>query len=271
MGARIEISGVRKSFGAQAVLRGIDLVVEPGQITTVLGGSGSGKSVLLKHVIGLLKPDQGEVRVDGRSWAECNSHERKELRRKFGYLFQGTALFDSLTVEQNVAFPLVEHRKWTKAQISDVVDGWLTELGLQGAERKLPSEISGGMRKRVALARAMVLEPAVVLYDEPTTGLDPLTTRHVNELIHGAHRRRGMTAILVSHDLPSAFRYSDRIVVLLDGLVACEGTPAEVLGARHPFVTKMLDAVEVHVPAEQGGRAGRPFGLHANGCFFDGA
>jgi phospholipid/cholesterol/gamma-HCH transport system ATP-binding protein len=238
----VEVRGVTRSFGGQPVLRGVDLVVQPGTIATVIGGSGTGKSVLLKHVLALLRPDSGEVRIDGESITDATGRELVRLRRKFGVMFQGAALFDSMTVEQNVAFPLREHTKLSSRDIAAQVSSRLEELSLLPAARRYPSEISGGMRKRVALARALALEPEIVLYDEPTSGLDPILAEQVHELIWRTHRARQMTALVVSHDLPAAFRYSDVIVLLHEGRVALAGSPAEVLAAPHPYLARLLDA-----------------------------
>ncbi len=238
----IRIEGLWKSFGEKEVLRGISLEVEEGTTFVVLGASGSGKTVLLKHVIGLLKPDQGTVTVDGKEMSSLEGRALTEARQVFGMVFQGSALFDSMTVFDNVAFPLRERERRISADDlrarvveslrvvdlgEDVVDLW-------------PSELSGGMKKRVALARALVAKPKIVLYDEPTTGLDPITTNSVDAMIGQAKDRRGVTSMVISHDIASAFRVADRLAVLYDGRIAAQGTPEEVRRSDEPYVQRFL-------------------------------
>ncbi len=238
----IRIEGLWKSFGEKEVLRGISLEVEEGTTFVVLGASGSGKTVLLKHVIGLLKPDQGTVTVDGKEMSSLEGRALTEARQVFGMVFQGSALFDSMTVFDNVAFPLRERERRISADDlrarvveslrvvdlgEDVVDLW-------------PSELSGGMKKRVALARALVANPKIVLYDEPTTGLDPITTNSVDAMIGQAKDRRGVTSMVISHDIASAFRVADRLAVLYDGRIAAQGTPEEVRRSDEPYVQRFL-------------------------------
>ena len=236
----LEICGLHKSFGEHRVLAGIDLEVPAGSTTVILGGSGSGKTVLMKHMIGLLRPDAGAVRVEGEDIAALEERELGRVRRKFGMVFQAAALFDSMTVFENVAFPLREHSAASEAQIARVVHEKLDVVGLRDIDDKFPSELSGGMRKRVGLARAIALEPKIVLYDEPTTGLDPITTDYVDEMILEAKARLGVTSVVISHDIASAMHIADRIAFLHEGAICVEGPPAEVRGCTHPAVARFL-------------------------------
>ncbi|HZY03140.1 MAG TPA: ABC transporter ATP-binding protein [Anaeromyxobacteraceae bacterium] len=238
----IEVRGLWKAFGDNQVLKGIDLDVEAGTTVVVLGASGSGKTVLLKHVIGLLKPDRGSVRVDGREISRLGGPELTEARRVFGMVFQGSALFDSMTVFENVAFPLREKRRGIGRDElrSRVVEKLrVVDLGEEILEL-WPAQLSGGMKKRVSLARALVAEPKVVLYDEPTTGLDPITTDYVDAMIDQAKERLGVTSMVISHDIASAFKVADRLAVLYDGRIAAQGTPAEVRASADPYVRRYL-------------------------------
>jgi phospholipid/cholesterol/gamma-HCH transport system ATP-binding protein len=238
----IEIVDLWKSFRDNHVLKGISLTIERGTTFVVLGGSGSGKTVLMKHVIGLLKPDRGSVTVDGMEMHKLRGRELTEARRTFGMVFQGAALFDSMTVHENVAFPLREkQRGLSRAEVRDRVVEKLrvVDLGEEILDR-YPSELSGGMKKRVALARALVGDPRVVLYDEPTTGLDPITTDYVDDMIVHAKERLGVTSMVISHDIASAFKVADRLAVLYDGHIAAQGTPEEVRASKDPFVQKFL-------------------------------
>jgi phospholipid/cholesterol/gamma-HCH transport system ATP-binding protein len=240
----IEIVDLWKSFGDNHVLRGINLTIPKGDTYVVLGGSGSGKTVLMKHVIGLLKPDRGVVRVDGLEITRLDGKALTDARQMFGMVFQGAALFDSMTVFENVAFPLTEKR-WRDRLPADEVRARVVEklkvvdLGEEVLER-WPAELSGGMRKRVALARALVSDPEVVLYDEPTTGLDPITTDYVDSMIRNAKHKLGVTSMVISHDIASAFRVADRLAVLYDGHLAAEGTPDEVKASTDPYVQRFL-------------------------------
>ncbi len=239
----IEVIDLWKSFGQNHVLKGITLTVPTGTTFVVLGGSGSGKTVLLKHVIGLFKPDRGAVRVDGVEISKLEGKALTEARQKFGMVFQGAALFDSMTVYENVAFPLREKKRGELSP--DEIRRRVTEklkvvdLGEEVLDR-FPSELSGGMRKRVALARALVSDPQVVLYDEPTTGLDPITTDYVDDMIVSAKQRLGVTSMVISHDIASAFKVADRLAVLYDGHLAAEGTPDEVRRSEDPYVKHFL-------------------------------
>jgi phospholipid/cholesterol/gamma-HCH transport system ATP-binding protein len=238
----IEVRDIWKSFGDNHVLKGISLTVPLGTTYVVLGGSGSGKTVLMKHVIGLFKPDRGSVFVDGKEISRLEGRELTEARQIFGMVFQTAALFDSMTVFENVAFPLVEKQRSLKQDEvrQRVVEKLaVVDLGEEVLPR-FPSELSGGMRKRVALARALVSDPKIVLYDEPTTGLDPITTDYVDDMIDSAKERLGITSMVISHDIASAFKVADRLAVLYDGKIAAEGTPDEVRRSDHPFVQKFL-------------------------------
>jgi phospholipid/cholesterol/gamma-HCH transport system ATP-binding protein len=240
----IEVKDVHKSFGDNHVLRGITLTIPEGTTYVVLGGSGSGKTVLMKHVIGLLKPDRGEVVVDGLSMSRLDGKELVDARKLFGMVFQGAALFDSMTVLDNVAFPLTEKRRGERLPAAEVRRRVIEKLAVVDLGEEVlplwPSQLSGGMRKRVALARALVSEPRIVLYDEPTTGLDPITTDSVDHMIVAAKQRLGVTSMVISHDIASAFRVADRLAVLYDGRIAAEGTPDEVRRSEDPFVKRFL-------------------------------
>ncbi len=240
----IEVVDLWKSFGDNHVLKGISLTVDEGETFVVLGGSGSGKTVLMKHVIGLLKPDRGVVKVAGLEISRLEGKALTDAREMFGMVFQGAALFDSMTVFENVAFPLVEKR-WRDRIAADEVRTRVVEklkvvdLGEEVLD-KFPAELSGGMRKRVALARALVSDPQVVLYDEPTTGLDPITTDYVDGMIVNAKQALGVTSMVISHDIASAFKVADRLAVLYDGHLAAVGTPDEVRASPDPFVQRFL-------------------------------
>jgi phospholipid/cholesterol/gamma-HCH transport system ATP-binding protein len=237
----IQIEGLYKSFGGQLVLQGIDLVVPEGTTLVILGGSGSGKTVMMKHMIGLLKPDQGKVIVDGEDIVPFGPEALARERRKFGMVFQGSALFDSMTVYENVAFPLREHRKeLSEEQMRQIVRDKLAVVGLKGIEGRQPADLSGGMRKRVGLARAIVLDPKIVLYDEPTTGLDPITTDYVDQMIIDAKRQLNVTSVVISHDIASAFKVADNIAFLSKGVIADQGTPETLRFSKHPAVQGFL-------------------------------
>lgn len=240
----IEVVDLWKSFGDNQVLKGVSLTIGEGETFVVLGGSGSGKTVLMKHVIGLFKPDRGEVRVNGLEISKLEGKALTEARQVFGMVFQGAALFDSMTVFENVAFPLTEKR-WRERPRADEIRQRVVEklkvvdLGEDVLDR-YPSQLSGGMRKRVALARALVSDPQVVLYDEPTTGLDPITTDYVDGMILNAKEKLGITSMVISHDIASAFKVADRLAVLYDGHLVAEGTPEEVRRSEDPFVQRFL-------------------------------
>jgi phospholipid/cholesterol/gamma-HCH transport system ATP-binding protein len=238
----IEVRDLWKAFGDNQVLKGISLTIQRGETYVVLGGSGSGKTVLMKHVIGLFKPDRGSVHIDGVEISALTGKALTEARSVFGMVFQWAALFDSMTVYENVAFPLRERGHAPPAEeVREKVLAKLkvVDLGEEVLER-YPAELSGGMRKRVALARALVSDPRVVLYDEPTTGLDPITTDYVDGMILAAKRKLGITSMVISHDVASAFKVADRLAVLYDGHLAAEGTPAEVKASKDPYVQRYL-------------------------------
>jgi len=237
----IEIKDLHKSFGSHKVLTGITLSVPAGSTLVILGGSGSGKTVLMKHMIGLLKPDSGQVIVDGEDIVPMGAEQLEQLRRKFGMVFQAAALFDSMTVYENVSFPLREHRKdLSEDQMRALVREKLSIVGLKNVEEKYPSDLSGGMRKRVGLARAIVLDPKIVLYDEPTTGLDPITTDYVDEMILDAKKQLGVTSVVISHDIASAFKVADNIAFLYQGVIVDQGHPSKLRHSEHPGVKLFL-------------------------------
>lgn len=239
----IRVVDVHKSFGDREVLKGMNLDVARGSILVILGGSGMGKSVLMKHLIGLLQPDSGQIIVDGEDISRMGATALKRVRSKFGMVFQNGALFDSMTNYDNVAFPLREHRKDLKGKALDDKIRQLFELFSLNPDivgPRFPSEISGGQRKRVALARAVALEPSIVLYDEPTTGLDPITTDQVDEMILDGKRHLGVTSIVISHDIASAFKIADHIIFVYEGEIVAEGLKAEMLASRHSFVQQFF-------------------------------
>jgi phospholipid/cholesterol/gamma-HCH transport system ATP-binding protein len=231
---------VHKTFAGKPVLTGVDLDVARGETIVILGGSGSGKSVLLRHTIALHRPDRGEVWVDGLDVSRLPEDALQDTRKKVGMLFQAGALFDSMTVYGNVAFPLQEHTDWPDEKVAARVAEVLSLVELQNVEDKMPADLSGGMRKRVALARAIALAPQAVLYDEPTTGLDPITANAINRLIRGLQRRLGITSIVVTHDIQSAFRVADRIAFLYEGKISFQGTTQEAQATREPLLREFL-------------------------------
>jgi len=237
----IRVVDLYKSFGEKPVLKGVNIDFPKGTTTVILGGSGSGKSVLMKHLIGLLKPTSGKIIVEGQDLSELSNSALNTFRMRFGMVFQWAALFDSMTVGENVAFPLHEHRKdMTEAQIAQAVHDKLSMFGIGGTEKMFPADLSGGMRKRVGLARAIVLGPRIVLYDEPTTGLDPITTNYVDEMILQAKTSLGVTSVVISHDIGSAFNVADYIAFLYDGEIVAYGPPETVRASKHEFVAKFL-------------------------------
>ncbi len=240
MSNAIELHRLFKAFDENHVLQGVDLGIEAGEILTILGGSGTGKSVLLKLIVGLLKPDAGEILVEGEDIVPLDEEQLLKVRRKVGMLFQGAALFDSLSVKENVAFPLREHTRMTEQEIRDRVAEVLSLVGMEGTEAKYPAELSGGMRKRVGLARAIALTPRILLYDEPTTGLDPRNVDKINELISDLRAKLQVTSVVVTHDLHSAFRISDRVSLLSEGRIVATGTPAEISGLENAAVQEFL-------------------------------
>ncbi|MBN1205031.1 MAG: ABC transporter ATP-binding protein [Myxococcaceae bacterium] len=239
----IQIIDLHKTFGEHKVLTGINLTIPEGSTCVILGGSGSGKTVLMKHMIGLLKPDHGQVIVDGEDIVPLGDAALEKMRRKFGMVFQAAALFDSMTVFENVAFPLREHRKeMSEEQVRQLVRAKLDLMGLPASvEGRYPADLSGGMRKRVGLARAVVLEPKIVLYDEPTTGLDPITTAYVDEMILAAQAKLKVTSVVISHDISSAFNVADYIAFLSKGVIVEFGPPEQLRESQHPVVRNFLE------------------------------
>ncbi|OLC18369.1 MAG: ABC transporter ATP-binding protein [Deltaproteobacteria bacterium 13_1_40CM_68_24] len=237
----IDVQDLYKSFAGFPVLMGINLKMMEGTTTVVLGASGSGKTVLMKHIMGLFKPDHGQVIVDGENVSTMNRQQLAVFRERMGMVFQSSALFDSMTVGDNVAFPLREHNPGlSEREVREKVKEKLAVVDLHDVEQKFPAELSGGMRKRVGLARAIVREPKIVLYDEPTTGLDPLTTESVDEMIIHARERLSVTSVVISHDIGSAFHIADRIAVINEGRIVEEGTPQEVRRTKEPFTQHFL-------------------------------
>ena len=241
----LRIRNLHKTFGPQHVLKGIDLDIERHTTNIIIGGSGQGKSVLMKHLMGLLHPDQGEIYVDGRNIVGLDDVQMRDVRRQFGMVFQYAALFDSMNVMENIAFPLLE--RYTNLSREDIrvrVRDLLKRLDLAhvaGIEEKFPAELSGGQRKRVGLARALIDRPQILLYDEPTTGLDPIATKNVDEMIRSAADEFGVTSVVISHDMASTFRIGDRISMLYDGHIIVTGTPQELLAAPHPALREFVE------------------------------
>ena len=248
---QIRVRGLHKTFGPQHVLRGIDLDIERGRTNIIIGGSGQGKSVLMKHLMGLLKPDAGQIWVDGQDVVPFNDLEMARLRRKYGMVFQYAALFDSMNVVENIAFPLIERYKLTRAEIMERVRDLLRRLDLAdvaGIEQKFPPELSGGQRKRVGLARALIDRPEILLYDEPTTGLDPIATKNVDEMIRRTADEFGVTSVVISHDMASTFRIGDRISMLDKGRIIVSGPPDEVLQSRLPALREFVETSGLVAP-----------------------
>jgi phospholipid/cholesterol/gamma-HCH transport system ATP-binding protein len=238
----ISVRGLEKAFGGKPILRGIDLDIRAGETMVVLGGSGEGKSVMLRHLNGLLRPDRGEVIVDGKHLNGLGEDALGAIRLKVAMVFQGGALFDSLNVYQNVTYPLREHTRMSEPQMRERVNELLAMVELSGIEHLYPSELSGGMRKRVALARAIALEPSAVLYDEPTTGLDPITTHKISALIRSLQDRLGLTSVVVTHDVKSALMIGDRFVLLDNGRIRFIGTALEARTSSDELMREFIGA-----------------------------
>lgn len=236
----IIVKGLRKSFGTQEVLKGIDLTVSKGEILAVLGKSGTGKSVLLRLLIGLEKSDSGSIRINGQEITGLPMDPLNEIRKKIGFLFQQAALYDSLTIAENVAFPLKRNTRMSESERTDRVRELLLSVGLDKDLEKMPSDISGGMRKRVGLARALALDPEIILFDEPTAGLDPITAAEIGTLIKKLRDERKMTSIVVTHDMHAAQYFSDRLVMLKEGEILIAGTYSELHNSKDPFVAQFL-------------------------------
>jgi phospholipid/cholesterol/gamma-HCH transport system ATP-binding protein len=237
----IVVEGVSKRFGSKEVLKDTDLLIHKGETLVVIGRSGEGKSVLLKHIVRLLEPDEGRIWIEGEEISELGMKPLMELRKKFGFLFQGAALFDSMDVRKNVGLMLEEHMDWPIEKIQERARECLAQVGLIDSDTKLPSELSGGMKKRAGLARAIVMEPEYILYDEPTTGLDPITSDAINDLIIKLQRELGVTSIVVTHDMASAFKVADRMAMLSRGKIVFTGTVDQVRTTDHPMVRQFIE------------------------------
>jgi len=249
----IELINVAKRFNGHQVLDGLNLTIRDGETMVIIGRSGVGKSVLLKHIIGLMVPDEGQVIVDGQEISRLDSSELASLRLKFGMLFQGAALFDSLTVGENVAFPLREHTQMGEEEIRTRVQECLGLVGLKGIEHLKPAELSGGMRKRAGLARALAISPKVILYDEPTTGVDPVMADAINRLIKELHDRLQVTGVAVTHDMVSAYKIADRIAMLHEGKIIQVGTVNEIRSTSNPTVRQFILGISENGSAGGGG------------------
>jgi len=236
----IQIQGLHKWFGAQHVLRGVDLTIKEGETIVIIGRSGCGKSVLLKHIMAILEPDQGDIKIYGQSMFKMSSTEQDRFRLELGMLFQGAALFDSLNVRENVGFSLYEHTKLSEEVIGQKVREKLGLVGLQDIEELMPASLSGGMKKRVGLARAICNEPKIILYDEPTTGLDPINADVINDLILRMQERLKVISIVVTHDMTSAYKVANRIAMLYDGKIIAIGTPDEIRNSSDPVVQQFI-------------------------------
>jgi len=237
---KIRVVNVHKSFGENHVLRGCDLEVRLGESMVVIGGSGSGKTVLIKCIIGLIQPDEGKIYVDGVEITSLNERELNEVRKKFGMLFQGGALFDSLRIWENVGFGLRQHTQRSEEEIRRISSEKLRLVGLRDIEDLMPAELSGGMKKRVSLARAIAMEPEILLYDEPTTGIDPIMADAINQLIVETREKLSVTSIAITHDIKSAYRIADRIAMLYQGKIIEVGTPEEIKNSSNPIVQQFI-------------------------------
>jgi len=247
----IKIIDLHKSFGTQNVLDGINLEIEKGKITVIIGKSGGGKTVLLKHLIGLMKPDKGEIWVDGVEITKLKEKELNDVRKGFGMLFQEAALFDSMDVYDNVAFPLREHTKLSEKEIEEIVEERLKQVGLLGFTEKMPSELSGGMRKRVGLARALALDPDIILFDEPTSALDPIISLTIDDLIKETQTYLKKTYVVISHDILGMFRIADKVAMLYNGKIIEYGTPYEIKRSNNENIKEFLKATKI--PGFSGG------------------
>jgi len=237
----IELKNIHKSFEGNHVLRGVNLKVKRGESLVVIGGSGSGKSVLLKHIIGLLRPDEGSVIIHDTDILELDEDSLNDFRKKFGMLFQSAALFDSMTVWENVGFGLKRHTSLPEAEIRDMATQKLKMVGLSGIEDVMPSELSGGMRKRVGLARAIAMKPEILLYDEPTTGLDPIMSDAINDLIIKMREELDVTSVTITHDMKSAYKIADTIAMLYNGVIIAHGSPEEIQETSDPVVRQFIE------------------------------
>jgi len=245
----IELIGLKKNFGAKQVLKGVDLKIESGKTTVIIGSSGCGKSVLLKHIVGLLKPDEGNVIVDGEDVSTMNEKELYKMRNNIGFLFQSAALFDSMTVGENVGVGLRENTNTSQKEIQRIISEKLELVDLKGTEDLMPSELSGGMRKRVGLARALACSPHYILYDEPTTGLDPITSDTIDKLIDSLAKNKELkvTSIVVTHDIFSVYEVADHVAMMFEGVVHFEGTPKELESTQDPIVREFLERTDAGI------------------------
>lgn len=248
----IEIINLCKSFNGKVVLDNLNLTINTGETMVIIGRSGCGKSVLLKHIIGILKPDSGQVIIDGTDITRLSEKHLNEFRMKFGMLFQGAALFDSLTVGENVGFNLIEHMNWPKEKITERVGECLDLVGLKDIEKLKPAELSGGMKKRVGLARAICMKPQIILYDEPTTGIDPIMGDAINDLIKDLHDKLKPTSIAVTHDMVSAYKIGSRIAMMYKGKIVGVGTPEEIKNTTNPVIKQFITGAAVG-PITEGG------------------
>jgi phospholipid/cholesterol/gamma-HCH transport system ATP-binding protein len=243
----IRIVNLHKAFGDNPVLQGVELTIERGETMVIIGQSGSGKSVLLKHIIGLLKPDVGEIWIDGTEVTKLDEDDLQAFTKRFGFLFQGAALFDSMTVAENVAFGLERYTNYPRQEVEAIVRESLARVGLHDVEDMMPFELSGGMKKRVGLARAIAYEPEIMLYDEPSTGLDPIRADAINDLINMLKKDLGVTSVVITHDMTSSFKIADRIAMLYEGIILEVGTPDEIRNSRNPIVQQFIHG-ESHGP-----------------------
>ncbi len=239
----IKLNRLCKSLGGKEVLRGVNLEVKKGEVVVIIGGSGMGKSVMLKHILGFFRPDSGDVLVNGVSIPNCSTAELYAIRQTFGVVFQSAALLQSLTVGENISLPLEEHSDFSEEKIAEIVRDRLSQVRLFDVENKLPSELSGGMQKRVALARALVMDPTVMLFDEPATGLDPILTATIGHLIVGLHRRIGFTTIAVTHNMNFAYLIADRIAMIHEGRIIADGTPEEIRNTSQTQVRNFIQGI----------------------------
>jgi phospholipid/cholesterol/gamma-HCH transport system ATP-binding protein len=236
----IRLADLYKSFSENHVLRGANLTIEKGETMVIIGQSGSGKSVLLKHLIGLLKPDSGEIYIDGTEITHLSEYEVQRMMKKFGMLFQGSALFDSMTVAENVSFGLERYTRYSSEKIKEVVKGSLAVVGLHGVEGLMPYQLSGGMKKRVGLARAIAYQPEIMLYDEPSTGIDPIRADAINDLINKLKGEMGVTSVVITHDMVSAYKIADRIAMLYEGKIVEVGTPEEIMNSKNAIIQQFI-------------------------------
>ena len=242
----IEINNLYKNFGSKKVLQGVNLTIEQGETIVIIGRSGCGKSVLIKHIVGLLSPDSGFVKVENKVVNDLTQKELYELRKKFGFLFQGAALFDSMTVEENVSLPLVESKQnYSKAEIKKIVEEKLSLVDLEDVLNLKPSELSGGMKKRVALARALVTNPSYILYDEPTTGLDPIMSDSIDQLIKDLSTKLNVTSVVVTHDMYSVKNVANRVAMMNDGIIYFTGKPEELINSSNKIISDFIRRTEV--------------------------